>query len=162
MKGKESSLLLLALALTSVLMTAIIVNAKPLCGEMALDFYGHIAPPVWRGTISGDINGFMVFFNTGVKDVGQAHHFWEIWEIYDKPWDDPTKVLLIRGTDKGVVTWKNNKYRMNGVVTEATGDWTYLVGHNVHMSGDITWQEIVTPEGPIVIPATAPGEFRVN
>ena len=156
MKCKASTLLMLALTLTSVLMTAVIVNAKPLYGEMALDFMapGPVhpelgIPPVWSGTITGDINGKMFFYNTGAKDVGQAHHFWEVWLITDENWN-----TLLTGTDKGVVSWANDKYRMNGVVTEAYGEYEHLIGHNVHMSGIITWADGT--------PATAPGIFRVN
>lgn len=54
-----------------------------------------------------------------------------------------------RAHDSGVVSWANDKYRMNGVVTEAYFDYEHLVGHNVHMSGSITF------DGDT--PATAPG-----
>ena len=50
---------------------------------------------------------------------------------------------------------KNDKYRMNGVVTEAYGNYEHLVGHRVHMSGIITWD----PSGD---PENAPGSFRVK
>lgn len=127
---------------------------KPLRGAMELYFmaggpdigYGS---PVWSGTITGDINGEMYFYSTGAKDVGQAHHFWEVWYITTVDGD-------LIGTDKGVVSWENDKYRMNGVVTEATRNWAYLEGRNVHMSGIITW------DPDTGLPATAPGTFRVN
>ena len=156
MKYNKTKLLMLTFAITSVLITVVIVNAKPLYGDMTLNFQapGPVHPdllisPVWSGTISGDIEGKMYFYNTGGKDVGQAHFFEETWLITDNGggW-------LLTGTDKGVVSWKNNKYRMNGVVPEAFGDYAGLVGHNVHMSGIITW----AGENP----ATAPGVFRVN
>jgi hypothetical protein len=149
MKCKKSKLLMLALALTSVLMTAVIVNAKPLYGVMALDFTGP-ANPVWTGTISGDIGGKMYFYNTGGRDVGQAHFFEETWLITDQ--DD---VMLLTGTDTGVVSWASLKYRMNGVVEDAAPGYEYLIGHNVHMSGTITLDGAGVPE-------TAPGVFRVN
>ena len=165
MKYTKNKLLTLTLALVSILMTVVVVNAIPLYGEMALDFMAPgpthpvlLIDPVWSGTISGDdINGKMFFYNTGGKDVGQAHFFEETWLITD---DDLN--TLLTGTDSGVVSWANDKYRMNGVVTEAYGDYAHLVGHNVHMSGSITWQNIGTPEEPDMIPATAPGMFRVN
>lgn len=157
MRCKASKLLMLALALALVLVPAVLVNAKPLYGEMALFFMapGPVHPdygaPVWSGTISGDINGNMYFYNTGSKDVGQAHHFWEVWLITDGDGD-----TLLTGTDKGVVSWKNNKYRMNGVVTDAALQYEDLFGRNVHMSG------IITFDPDTGLPATAPGVFRVN
>ena len=159
MKRKVSNLLMLTLALTSVLMTAITVNAKPSYGAMALDRGGPVHPeygsPGWSGPITGDINGYMYFFNTGKKDAGQAHHFWEIWLITDGNGIEYGNTLLM-GTDNGVVTWKNDKYRMNGVVTEANGDYEHLFGRNVHMSG------IITFDPDTGAPLTAPGTFRVN
>jgi hypothetical protein len=152
MQCKASTLLMLGLALTSVLVTAVIVNAKPLYGEMELYFQPDTAPsPVWSGTISGDINGCMHFYNTGDVVVGQADHFWEIWVITDCEGN-----MLLEGTDKGVFSMKNGKYRMNGVVTDAVGDYEYLIGHNVHMSG------IITFDPDTGFPLTAPGTFRVN
>ena len=159
----RKSIILLATALTLTIFLVAAVQAKPLRGEMALNLMAPgpehpvYGAPVWSGTITGDINGDMYFYNWGiVKDVGQAHFFWETWLITDGNGN------MLTGIDKGVVTWKNDRYRMNGVVTDASGDWAYLVGHNVHMSGDITWQNIGTPEEPVMIPANAPGDFRVN
>ena len=164
MKYTKNKLLTLTLALVSILMTVVVVNAIPLYGEMALNFQAlgptHpdlIIDPVWSGTISGDIEGKMFYYNTGRKDVSQAHFFEETWLITDEDVN-----TLLTGTDSGVVSWANDKYRMNGVVTEAYGDYAHLVGHNVHMSGSITWQNIGTPEEPVMQPATAPGMFRVN
>jgi hypothetical protein len=36
------------------------------------------------------------------------------------------------------------------------------LGRKVHMSGIITWQNLGTPEVPIIAPATAPGILRIN
>ena len=159
MKSKKNKLMMLTLVTASVLMTFVIVNAKPLYGYMALDRGGPEHPtlgaPGWNGPITGDITGHMYFFNTGSKDVGQAHFFTEVWLITDGGAEDYGNTLLM-GTDAGVVTWKNDKYRMNGVVTEAYGDYAHLVGHNVHMSGYITF------DPDTGAPLTAPGIFRVN
>lgn len=142
-------IVLLVLAFTLVLVPAVSAQPmKPLRGEMELFFTGP-ANPLWTGTISGDINGDMYFYATGSKDVGQVHHFWEVWNITTVGGD-------LIGTDKGVVSWKNGKYRMNGIVTEATGNWAYLEGHRVHMSGYITF------DPDTGLPATAPGTFQVN
>lgn len=150
MKHKASNILVLTLIL-SVLVTVVVVNGKPLYGEMELYFQPATAPsPVWSGTISGDINGCMYFYNTGDVVVGQADHFWEIWLITDCEGN-----MLLEGTDKGVFSMKNGMYRMNGVVTDAATGYSHLVGRNVHMSGTITFD----PETGM--PATAPGIFQI-
>ena len=143
---------MLTLALTSVLMTAVIVNAKPLYGEIELYFLAGgpdigYGPPLWSGTISGDINGLMFFYATGYKDVGQVHFFEEVWLITDED-----ENMLLTGTDTGVFSFANSKGRMNGVVTDANEDYAYLIGHNVTMSGTVNWAE--TPPCLMV--------FRVN
>ena len=156
MTCKKNTFLILALAVTSAFMTVAIVNAKPLYGEMALLFFApgpvhpEFGPPVWSGTITGDINGYMYFYGTGAKDVGNTHQFWEVWLITDELGN-----ILLTGTDKGV-TNSNDKYRMNGVVAEAYCEYKNLVGHRVHMNGIITWDPVTGA------PATAPGVFRVN
>ena len=106
MKCRASKLLMLALASTLALVLVTPAQAKmPLRGNMELYFLGGTYPdPVWGGTISGDINGDMYFYNTGGKDVGQAHFFWEEWEICDSD----TGELILFGIDNGVVTWKND------------------------------------------------------
>ena len=156
MNRKESKLLLLALAFTMALVPAVLVKAKPLTGAMAL-YNPASGPPspvpggviCWSGTISGDINGNMYFYNTWSKDVGWAHFFEEVWLITDGNGD-----TLLMGTDHGVVSKKNLKYRMNGVVTAAGLGFESLIGHRVHMSGII-----IKVDG---IPVAAPGTFRVN
>ena len=151
---------------------------KPISGEMELYFnlgFGNPDAPCpdisWAGTV--ELEGFpygIAFFPTGAKDVGKVHHFTEIWEIYDAPFAFLGGVLaecrpgdvVLSGTDAGVSS-PNSKYRMNGTVGEAFAPFAQLDGRNVHMSGDITWQEIVVPDvGPITVPATAPGYFRIN
>lgn len=146
---------MVACALTSVLMTVIAVNAKPLYGEMALfkppigPSHPEWGPLSWSGTISGDINGKIYFYKTGSKVVGNVKHFWEVWLITDDVGD-----MLLMGTDKGVVSLANMKYRMNGEVTGAAPQYVHLIGRNVHMSG------CVISISPTV--KHAPGDFRVN
>ena len=152
-------IVLLALALAFTLVAVPTVTAiTPLIGAMELNFY--LDNPVWRGTITGDISGKMYFTNIGTGKPfdselrGNAIFFGEIWLITDEQ-----ENMLLTGTDKGVVSLDGSEYRMNGVVTDAASEWSHLIGRNVHMSGYITWQE--HPEFGI-IPATAPGTFRVN
>ncbi len=126
---------------------------EPLIGQMELNFYPD--NPVWRGTITGDISGNMFFTNVGpgkrgVEERGPTLSFEEIWLI-----EDESGNMLLTGTDAGVVSGANSKYRMNGVVTDAAPQWSHLIGRTVHMSGYITWD-------PTGWPLTAPGTFRVN
>ena len=51
---------------------------------------------------------------------------------------------------------------MNGEVDVANGPFVEWMGRKVHMSGEITWQVLETPDGPVVAPATAPGILRIN
>ena len=138
MKPRVSNLLLLGLTLMSVLMTAVIVKAKPLYGDMELfkppsgPSHPEWGPLSWSGTISGDIDGNMYFYKTGSKVVGQAKHFWEVWLITNDQGN-----LLLMGTDEGVVSVANLEFRMNGVVTGAAPEYEHLLGRNVHMSGII-------------------------
>ena len=138
---------------TICLLAVAVLADLPVSGEMELDFYPE--NPVWRGTISGDINGNMFFTNVGPGKRGeelrgQTISFEEIWLI-----TDDNENMLLTGTDAGIVS-PNSKYRMNGEVTDASPEWSHLIGHTVHMSGHITWD----PESGM--PLTAPGTFRVN
>ncbi|MHA2031128.1 MAG: hypothetical protein ACXAC2_18955 [Candidatus Kariarchaeaceae archaeon] len=114
--------------------------------------------PIWVGTVSGDIDGTMLFWATGPtppKDLGhppgfpwQVHFFTEYWEIIDEDGD------LIAGIDKGNTGYANWKFRMNGEVTGATGKYVDLVGHQVHMHGQIEWTELFVSGvavGPVII-----------
>jgi len=158
---------------------ALPANAKkPLSGDMELNFnlgYDNPATPcpgiTWAGTVEleGTTYG-MAFYPTSAKDVGATHHFDEIWVIYDAPFDFTGGVLtecvpgdiVLAGTDSGV-TSPNSKYRMNGAVGSAFAPFAEWDGRNVHMSGDITWADLVLPDGTIiVVPETAPGTFRLN
>jgi len=155
MKRKGYNLMMVACALTSVLMTVFTVNAEPLYAEIALfkppvgPSHPEWGPLSWSGTISGDIDGNIYFYKTGSKVVGNVKHFWEVWLITDETGD-----MLLMGTDKGVVSLANMKYRMNGAVTDAASQYEHLIGRNVHMSG------IVISISPTE--KQAPGIFRVN
>lgn len=119
--------------------------------------------PVWVGTIS--LEGYpedcgMRFFHLSPqKGFSQASPFEEYFEIYDLI--NPEHVYL-GGPDVGVTTLANSKYRMNGEIDVANSPFEGWLGRNVHMSGIITWQNIGTVDEPIIVPATAPGIFRIN
>jgi hypothetical protein len=134
--------------------------AAHLSGMMDLDFMGPMGPYVWVGTV--DLEGYgqfgMRFIHTSgpARDYSMARPFEEIFEIYDP--GNPT-IVCLAGTDAGVTTLANSKFRMNGVVEVATGPFEMWLGRNVHMSGIISWQTLL--DGA-VIPETAVGPFRVN
>lgn len=174
-------LLLVVTLIAALSLVAAPVSAgadKPISGEMELHFnlgFGNEFAPCpdvsWAGTVDLDGNTYgIAFFPTGEKNVGKVHHFTEVWEVYGTPFDFTGGVLtecspgeiVLSGTDAGVSS-PNDKYRMNGTVEEAFAPVAQWDGRHVHMSGDITWQEIVVPDvGPITVPATAPGYFRIN
>lgn len=149
-------------------------NAKsPLTGEMDLGFnLGWTEPgtdvPIWVGTVTIDEADYgMAFFNIGTGKPFAEHpsasvsFFGEIWEIYDVDTGvmDPAAFvrgdILMAGTDQGVVSFNNNKYRMNGSVEEAYGIFEMWAGRRVHMSGTVEFY-------PFGAPQFAPGTFRVN
>jgi hypothetical protein len=77
-----------------------------------------------------------------------VHFFTEYWEIIDGEGD------LIAGIDKGQTGYSNWKFRMNGEVTVATGKYADLVGHKVHMNGQIDWEQVFVNGvaiGPVLI-----------
>ena len=163
MKYKKNIPLVLTATITLALILIAPAQAKkPLIGMMDLTFNLEWSGPSetvpeWVGTITIDGAEYdMKAYNLHSSFLGETLHFGEIWKI----WDGDS--LILQGTDEGVVSLANNKYRINGVVTEAYGDFAIWEGRNVHMSGYITWQNLGTEENPIMVPETAPGEFRIN
>ena len=154
MRKRKTHLVITTIILSTLLMTIAVAYAKPLYGTMAL-YKPPIGPPhpagplSWSGAITGDINGNMYFYKTAGLEIGNTKHFWEVWLITDDQGN-----MLLTGTDKGVVTIANWKYRMNGEVTDAAPEYAHLIGHQVHMSGIIIHTSATEKE--------APGTFRVN
>ena len=164
---------LLVLSFAIALIPAVAAqDKKPVTGTMDLEFNllwpGPQADiPDWVGTITIDSNEYgMAFFCIGsgkqfAEDPGKVHFFEEIWIIYDYlDFDFVTQELdygqiLLWGYDKGVVSWANSHYVMNGNVEESFGDFAIWQGCNVHMSGVILW---LAPG----VPQYAPGTFRIN
>jgi hypothetical protein len=97
----------------------------------------------------------MEFTNVGTGksydlNPGKESHYSEIWWIKDSEGD-----TVLKGTDSGVVDFAKWKYRMNGVVTETNTDFAAYLGRQVHMNGEVLFNEL----GEI---SQAPGEFRIN
>ncbi len=127
------------------------VQAKPLRSEMEVyfnpDFGGPENNPIWIGYIHGDLEGTMKFWATGPipeKDVGYNAENWiSDWNVhfFTEDWEIITPEGTIRGIDKGCTVASNWKFRMNGEVRYADGAYAHLVGHQVHMHGQINWAE---------------------
>ncbi len=104
------------------------------------EFWSDPTVYIWNGTIHGDLEGVMTFWATGYggpgRDVGNVHFFTEDWVIV-------TEDGIIAGIDSGLTGFANWKYRMNGEVTYADGEYDGLVGRRVHMHGQITWTSVV-------------------
>jgi len=124
----------------------------PLVGQVELEF--HLDNPIWRGPITGDLDGWIEFTSLEGFARGMVWFFGEKWEIKN----GENGPMLLAGTDNGIISPDpNSKYVMNGVVTEAGPGYEHLIGRNIHASGHITWH----PDIPD-LPVTAPGTFRIN
>jgi hypothetical protein len=159
--------LVIVLALILVLIpTGMALAEKPapsLTGTTEYAFVGHLGEfdpegrlLVWRGTISGDINGVMLWWMVvPFKEVGQTTHFVARWEI----WNLNETVMLLAGDEAGTTTvrhYKNSIWRANGIVTEASGNFADWKDRQMHDGGNVDWGEAP--------PASASGEgtFRIN
>jgi hypothetical protein len=109
--------------------------------EMEIDVFWTI-PAHWEGTITGDVEGSIEFWEVSAKVVGVVDHFSEDFTIVI---DGTT----ITGYDTGVYTFNTLKFRANGFVTDvtpSTSDWAYLVGYKFHEMGTTT---AFTPGEPV-------------
>ena len=122
--------ILLALAFTLALAPAVPVQAKkPLKCDVLLEF--DWVEYKWFGTITGDIEGDVTITPIEAVFPGSTEHFKETWVI-------ETAVGDISLYQKGVWSFKTFKFKANGMVTAATGDWAYLVDARVHVRGVTT------------------------
>jgi hypothetical protein len=114
-------------------------------------FPGH-----WEATISGDINGYVVYPGGGaMRPAGQSSHYGAAFEIYA---DDTLGTLLMAGDGHGSTTvrhGKNSNWRTTGTVTEAYGQYAEWDGRRVHQQGTFTWDVDGAPKD-------GSGTFRVN
>jgi hypothetical protein len=109
----------------------------------------------WEGTISGDIEGDIVWPPGAEppKFVGQTAHYGGEFEIYDSFGE-----LLLAGEGAGSTTvrhGKNSNWRTNGIVTEAGPGLEDWIGRRVYQDGHFTW---AAPG----VPLEGVGTFRVN
>lgn len=101
-----------------------------------------VPPPHWVGTVTGDITGSVEYWPVPANSyvVGSVKHFYENFTI-------TTSVGIIKGYDIGVWNFSTFKFRAEGWVTSATGEWAGLVGYKYHEMGYTT---PLSPPTPIV------------
>lgn len=124
---------LLALAFTLVLVPAGRTQAeKPLQCGISLELIWTETEFYWDGTITGDIVGdFIITPDPLPSFPGKTEHFLETWNISTANGD-------IGLYQKGVWNMKTGRWRSNGMVTSASGDWMHLIGCNMHVRGVTT------------------------
>ena len=133
---KIASVALVTCVFSLLLMATPAVTAKP-SEPRALHcmIFIQVLPPDdhWEGRISGDIQGmFQLWEKENNFVVGKVEHYFERWVIYTDGGD------VISGNDKGVWSFQTFKFRYNGDVTEASGDWAFLIGYRMHGVGYTT------------------------
>jgi hypothetical protein len=110
---------------------------------------------VWEGTISGDIEGEILYWfdlSGGPPNMPETAYssFYEArWEIWDG--DD----LLLAGESAGQTATppgKDGIWRGKGIVTEAYGDFADWIGRQVYEGGNVNW----------AFPYSGSGIFRIN
>lgn len=118
-------------------------ESAPLRCTIELSIDVAAADPVWEGPITGAVEGTMQLREHWSENyvVGTTEHFFEDFVIYTADGS------VIKGHDQGIWTFHTMKFRSQGFVTEATGDWAFLVGYRVLTTG-------FTSEFPPVPPST--------
>ena len=141
---KRISVVFLLAVFAVVLFSAAQVSAlKPLRWEMKSSV--NLPPwseenPTWVGDIwRGDgVHGAFYWYNMeaviiGPEGIPKEQKFNGIW------WADFDDGESIQGTHVGSFTFAINQYTINGRVSEATGDWSYLIGRKIHCVGLVDW-----------------------
>jgi len=158
--------LVLMLVLGTVLVDHDVVWAKKpapsLRCEIDYVFVGHLGIVdgegrllVWDGTISGDIEGELLYWiypeggPPNMPDTANVMFYearWEIWDGVD---------LLLAGESAGHTAYppgKDGIWRGNGIVTEANGDFADWIGRKMHEGGNVN----------LDFPFSGSGFFRIN
>jgi len=121
---------------------------KPLRCLMVITFDPNLPDPHWIGTVIGDINGKIEFWEQPENYVvGKTEHFFEKFLI-------TTADGMIEGFDGGVWNFPTFKFRANGWVTVASSDWAYLIGYKMHEIGTTSPFPPIPPETVVIGTAT--------
>ena len=134
MKGKKL-IALMALTFTLTLTSVSLVQAKR---PFRFEVEGVSEPFGWSADItSGPLEGgIMYWYNYIAEFKGSRVYFFEEWEV----WYEDT--LVLAGYDEGVTRLKNGVFTGNGIVTEAYGDYAYMIGYKEHISGVVDFSEM--------------------
>jgi hypothetical protein len=116
----------------------------PLRCTFVLTFDPNAPDPHWEGPVAGDIVGTMQMYERWSDNyvVGATEHYFEDFVITTTGGD------VIKGYDKGVWNFATFKFRDLGWVTDASGDWAFLVGYHVLGMGTTT---AYPPEPPMTV-----------
>ena len=139
-------------------------------GEVYTDFT-FTPPTFWNGTIDfggGKIYGLTFISHGPPRDYSQASPFEENFVIYKlgSNWQIQENVYLY-GWNAGVSSHANRapdpmKFRANGKITDAYGDFAEWQGRSVHIRGTCenwVWSEVPVPGW---LPDYAEATFRIN
>ena len=144
MKKKYKVLLLSSVLLLSLLLTPTLLaegrrhgqqknHGKKYKKNINCDIYIVLTMGVgWDGQISGDIDG--EFF---IQPLGQYFDY-EPFEVYWEEWQIETDEGTITVLQSGVWSFDTFKFLSNGPVVDATGEWEYLIGSTMYVSGVTT------------------------
>jgi len=115
---------------------------EPLICTIEITFNANLPNPHWEGTIAGDVEGTLQLWENWSEMFlpGATEHYFEDFVI-------TIGEDQIKGIDKGVWNFGTYKFRYNGMVTDATGDWEYLEEYRVHGMGFTS--EFPSPTGII-------------
>lgn len=161
---KNKSLSLIVVLMVTLLFSPIAAaSAKPNTSgpvECIIDITNDLTVgDFWFGTVSGcSLEGTIKFVHGEKENYGKGKtwHFYENFIIW------PASGGVIEGTDEGVWNFSTFKFRANGWVTSASGDWAYLVGYKFHEIGTTSNPDAVAVHAPDtrmkLVPASRQGE----
>ena len=158
---KRRLFIALVLIMMLVPMSIAAADEKPLRFETTYVFMGHLEIQeeeygtrflIWQGEVFvrgdqdpvGTMEWWMYF--PGGTDTGQVNH-WEdaIWKIY---FNDGG---YIQGNEWGSTTWLHDmtaaNWRANGIVTDVSEGYEYLIDRPMHDGGKVTWPPGSLPFG---------------
>jgi hypothetical protein len=161
MKIKVSHFLILALALSSVLMMGVTVSAKkPVYCEKTVYF---LPDGTVQGEISGGIDGWFVGYGfpeekiAGIEQHGLGGP-WEIWTSEDDFISGDTEYIILSGTANFRLNLKTGFGRIKGVIDYVNPDYEQyadLEGRHWFAHGDFIIDPVL---GPMFVDRF----FRVN